>query len=1652
MRVNFTPDKKTTDCIPHTNFNAARRVFIFSKVVLLWVLFLTTRPTLAQNFNIGQAALVENGSGAIPNVTGAAAVFVSGNYAYVVTTGNVLEILDITLPGRPLHKGIIHNGEDGAVIVDPRAVFVAGNYAYIACAPGALEIVDVSDPSNPFHKGILKNNLSNITSLYVYGNYAYLTSLTGTLKTIDIADPANPRLVSSYSTPFGSGNSTTGLFVSKIKNELYAFAVSRDGNTFQVINIQDPAKPVGVSPLITIYKPTGIFVSGYSAYISTAAARIWKIDISNPKNPLVKPSLLLRKSIAPAVTDTLNVAISSICVSGKYVYAGGVDFSKAGAGTLEVADTTMVRLGNVSFSNNLFYQNATNRPQFLAVKEGNAFVLGAGIEGVGIIDVSKPTAPFVKTVVANGSEGAVIADPRSVYVLNNYAYVASQRDKSLEIINVSDPTLPKHISNLSVSFTRNTNTDGPRCVFVLGKYAYLTTFASLEIVDVSNPNFPVWVGRLGDVTGTSLSEANAVVAFSRNGKTYAALTSKFTDAMVIIDVSNPFTPTIAANVKHAGGATGPYLDNPTHLYVLGANAYVISQNGDNKIQQKAGTITIAANSTQVTGTGTSFLSDFAVGNTVVSFTYSATKIGVVKSIQSNTSMTLSSPASAYKDALYANLTNSNAGTLQLFDISNPEAPVTKGFVKGVGSNINPKIGDFDGTYTGITGGNNITVASKGDSTYAYIADTYNRALAIVNVTNPNTPKVRKSITDLEGLCGTRGIALSGNYAIVPYQDIEGAFSLNSSGLEVIDVSDPLSPKHVALYKGIPVDGILINRPSSLSLSGNYAFVSNAGEYPNMAVMNLNTQSISSVAPFSPIDGPVGTSVTINGSNFDTSLKVSINGMNAKVTHVSATALTVTIPPYATIGKLVVKNGAQQISTEASFIVRPTSTNGTLPNPTGFTANWSDVGAKSYYLDVSTEANFASFVAGYANKNVSTTTSSPVTGLSAGTTYYYRVRSTDGTFTSGNSNVVTVTTLPSAPVAGSATQVTPSGFTANWTTSSGATGYILDVAYDANFTNFVVGFNNLTVAGSATNAQTVSGLNAYTKCYYRVRSANSSGSSSFSNVMNVTTLDLVPPAIAAPNAPNPSRITLGNTPTLNVIVTDNVAVTAVTLFYRGISESTFKTAAMQGQGATGGNYSITLQTDWYDSLGLEYYFKATDQAGNTSVNASAFIQLVTPSLSLPPLPTGTEESDYRIIAFPYQLATDNKVTTVYSGVPWNDHTKAAMWWWNPTVENGNGRYEQYGISNTLQIVEPGKGYWVITRTPIVPQLSNVTAPKYNQSNLFSMTLKPGWNEIGNPYPVPISWDEVIAHNQATNPGTLFSSLSLYDGNGYKEATGTTLLKAFEGGFVKNFLSSDIVIEIPFTGQTNSGGRTASIHADISQENWNLPLHIHQNGRTNQLGGFGMHRAAQAGVDRYDNFNPPSFLGIPEVRFTNAEFPDVSFSNDMVSSQDKYTWTFTPHGKQGSATQLTWNNELNVNSSQQLFLLDEELLTVTDMNRVNHYDFILTSKSSFRIFYGSNVTITSSQIVAGSPYPNPLMGEEKATINLALPESSNEYSIHLQIYDRQGNRIASSGQRLSAGIHPIELALPSSLAEGIYIYTLAVTNERTSSIHTGKIVKP
>jgi uncharacterized protein (TIGR02145 family) len=94
------------------------------------------------------------------------------------------------------------------------------------------------------------------------------------------------------------------------------------------------------------------------------------------------------------------------------------------------------------------------------------------------------------------------------------------------------------------------------------------------------------------------------------------------------------------------------------------------------------------------------------------------------------------------------------------------------------------------------------------------------------------------------------------------------------------------------------------------------------------------------------------------------------------------------------------------------------------------------------------------------------------------------------------------TTPSTPNANAATNVTQSLFTANWSAVSGATTYYLDVNTNSSFTGTWI-LNNQNV-GNGTS-YIVTGLACGTTYYYRVRAANSCGTSANSNVISVTTI-------------------------------------------------------------------------------------------------------------------------------------------------------------------------------------------------------------------------------------------------------------------------------------------------------------------------------------------------------------------------------------------------------------------------------------------------------------------------------------------------------------------------------------------------------------------
>ncbi|MCL2314129.1 MAG: hypothetical protein FWC28_02605, partial [Proteobacteria bacterium] len=85
------------------------------------------------------------------------------------------------------------------------------------------------------------------------------------------------------------------------------------------------------------------------------------------------------------------------------------------------------------------------------------------------------------------------------------------------------------------------------------------------------------------------------------------------------------------------------------------------------------------------------------------------------------------------------------------------------------------------------------------------------------------------------------------------------------------------------------------------------------------------------------------------------------------------------------------------------------------------------------------------------------------------------------------------------------------------------------------------------------------------------------------------------AITAPQPPNQAV-------DVTAIITDNVGVSAATLYYRATGTANFTGVAMGRLGATN-TYSATIPASAVTTTGVDYYFEANDVANNTSRNPS-----------------------------------------------------------------------------------------------------------------------------------------------------------------------------------------------------------------------------------------------------------------------------------------------------------------------------------------------------------------------------------------------------------------------------------------------------------------
>lgn len=509
--------------------------------------------------------------------------------------------------------------------------------------------------------------------------------------------------------------------------------------------------------------------------------------------------------------------------------------------------------------------------------------------------------------------------------------------------------------------------------------------------------------------------------------------------------------------------------------------------------------------------------------------------------------------------------------------------------------------------------------------------------------------------------------------------------------------------------------------------------------------------------------------------------------------------------------------------------------------------------------------------------------------------------------------------------------------------------------------------------------------------------------------------------------------------IEVDVADDDGLERVVLYHRQITGNDFDSVNMD---FSAGKFRKTVPAgqNWVDPMGMEYYFTATDKTQKRSVSstpAKQYFQSFSPAdnITIPHsvYNIGSKKEEYRIISIPYVLSTRGVGQQLDELADENNqHSKSN---YRLATYAGSDEWHEFP-SASLTEFSRGKGYWFLTKVTSDISLTGTSTPQEFQGDLFQMTLKPAWNQIGNPYPVPINWKDV----QDFNPDVNIKSLYVYK-SAFEIAE---MLTPFEGGFVFLDEGTEKVISIPFQGQEPGGGRIKdnTFSHDIAADAWQLRLKLQHDDRVNEVATLGMHPDALNGNDFFDDYHPPRFAGYSEINFPHPEHRVRNFAKDIVARQDAYAWTFSIDASDEGPYTLQWDNENLGSNSIGLYLLDESNTTLINMREKNSYP--VTKNASYKIYYGENILsdITPEHSGAGAPYPNPWKsGSEDLHIPFALPGKNFSYDVTMDIVDLSGRTVKQiMRQPMTSGFYEAAWngkdRQEENCAQGLYLVRLNI----------------
>gem|GEM_PF-3542643 len=1541
------------------------------------------------------------------------AVAASGNYVYF-GDGCVFTVLDISDPAQPAFVGSLDL--PGRV----QDIYIQDSYAYVANYGSGLRVVSISDPANPQEVGFYEPT-GDVYSVHVEGDYAYVAGYG--FMVFNVSDPTTPGLIATeYSPSAARGvhvsdghaylvDENSGLYVFSLANPAapvivgqyegigwaediyvsggYAYAVTRNTG-FHVIDISDPTTPVEVRNYnMGAY---GVFVHDNVAYVGGWGQGLYVFDVSDPSH-----SFVLNTVATPGLTNKVFALNQTV-------------FAADRQGGLRIVDCFVpyapVELGSYATADEA---NAVH------VRGDYAYV-AHGYDGLRVFDVSDPTQP---EEVGRSSTGYMLAD---VFVYGDYAYTLDYQYTYMRVFSIVDPTNPVQVNQIG---TGRWNYD----IYITGGYAYVAgEDEGMFIYSLNNPTNPVEVGYYD-------TPVSARGVFVVGGYAYVA---DHTGGLRILSVTDPTTP-VEVGHRDVGGAA-------MKVYVEGDYAYVARGfNGDVKILRVSDPehpVEVGACSTPsyaldiMVSDGYAYVSDWLHGLFVfdVSDPFNPTQAGYFYSAAEYVGRVFVSDGLAY-------LADGEAG-LDILELRQPnlapgapvlQSPSNHSYMKGIPIRLTwqvPKDPNGDNLHFKVElAGNSIFTSDV--KIYESKDDTVNFSPVPPIPSDNDSASYTIQDTLEEGIWYWRVSAWDGE--VYGMASSVRDFSVDQTPPYTDGHDPPVNATYVAVNSNIVVhvrDDI-------------------CGVDQSAIVMQVAGTEVTPTITGSPVDYTV-TYDPLSDFGYNESVTVSIDAQD-KVgnlmpteTYAFTTASEANAAPSSPTLSSPTDGAYTGDSTPSLIFDVPADVNGD---------------ALHFMVGLSSDGNFGTGTLVYESKSSTTgfNPTPPVVQGSGQVTYtvqttltdgdwWWRVSAWDGTVYGSNSDdrkFIVDTLVP---------------YTTGHDPARNATGVSANTSIALHIKDDGSGVDQSTVAmtvdGSTVTPLISGSPDDYTVSYtppsvfsegqtvtVTLNGADNVGNSMAQDVYSFQIQggsgDIQPPTITHTTTTTAS---IGQDLAIGSSISDNASVSSATLYYRQGGALSFSSTLMAD--ISGNTYQGTIPAAWVTERGLEYYILAIDASGNTTTSPSVnpttsphFIQVTYSSLNCP---YTTVANSYRMISVPCNLDNASPGSILVDDLGSHDRSEWRL------IRDQNETYVEFGVGS-IQSFDPGYGFWLITRS--AKDWGVGSGKSVTTSGDYSITLTPGWNQIGNPFTFTVNWNDVVGTEDVEAPVGYEGTGNSTSGYQYNQSQ----LVSWKGYYVKNLLDSPVTIDIPSIASSASTEKNSSVDWILEAGDWVIRITA-RSGRATDLDNYiGCLSDAEDGWDKHDFSEAPPFGEFVSLSFPHEDwerYPGRITGDFRSPSSEGHFWDFEVRTNvRDSEVLLSFENVDEIPAHFSLSLLDKDLKVSRDIRK----------GSEIRFFSGSEETVRHFRMIAGTDaftdefdegigsgpetfrllqnYPNPFNASTR--IQYQLPEASR---VDMRIYASSGKEIRRllDNRNRSAGYHTAlwdgRDGLGRHVASGIYVCTL------------------